>query len=312
MNPLALLRAMRPHQWVKNVFVFAALLFARGERDQGLFAGDLSDVRHTLFAFAAFCLGSSSIYLINDIMDVESDRAHPEKCRRPIASGELKIPVAWAAALGLVASALLLGRLADGAPEPEGRLIEGLSVAAVVGTYMTLNFFYSVKLKHVVIVDAFCIASGFLLRVYGGGLAAGAIVSHWLFLCTLFLALFLALCKRRAEIDLLGEGRGEHRAILMEYTPGFIDQMVTVLAACTILTYTMYTVADDTVAKFGDSRLIWTVPFVVFGLARYMLLVQTQKGGGSPTRVLLGGDALFVANALGWLATVGLVVFGWG
>lgn len=311
MNPLALLRAMRPHQWVKNVFVFAALVFARGERAEGLLGGDLSDVRRTLFAFAAFCLGSSSIYLINDILDVESDRAHPEKCRRPIASGELKVPVAWSSAALLVASALGLGLLADGAPEVEGRLIQDLSVATVVGTYMTLNLMYSVKLKHVVLVDAFCIASGFLLRVYGGGLAAGAIVSHWLFLCTLFLALFLALCKRRAEIDLLGEGRGQHRAILLEYTPGFIDQMVTVLAACTILTYTMYTVADDTVAKFGDSRLIWTVPFVVFGLARYMLLVQTQKGGGSPTRVLLGGDALFVANALGWLATVSVVVFRW-
>jgi len=311
MNPLALLRAMRPHQWVKNLFVFAALVFARGERAEGLFAGDLSDVRRTLFAFAAFCIGSSSIYLINDIMDVESDRAHPEKRRRPIASGELKVPAAWFSALGLVAGALVLAFFASGAPVPEGRLIEGLTVVGVVGAYMTLNFLYSVKLKHVVLVDAFCIATGFLLRVYGGGLAAGAIVSHWLFLCTLFLALFLALCKRRAEIDLLGEDRGQHRAILLEYTPGFIDQMVTVLASCTILTYTMYTVADDTVAKFGDGRLIWTVPFVVFGLARYMLLVQTRKGGGSPTRVLLGGDTLFVLNALGWLATVSVVVFRW-
>jgi 4-hydroxybenzoate polyprenyltransferase len=303
---------MRPQQWVKNVFVFAALVFARGEREQGLFAGDLSDVGRTVWAFLAFCLGSGAIYLINDVYDVENDRAHPEKRRRPIASGELGVRTALASAAVLVALALLLGRLADGEPSPPGRLLEGLSVATVVGAYMGLNFLYSVRLKHVVLVDAFCIATGFLLRVYAGGLAAGAIISHWLFLCTLFLALFLALCKRRAEIDLLGEGRGEHRAILLEYTPGFIDQMVTMLAACTILTYTMYTVSEGTAAKFGEGhRLIWTVPFVVFGLARYMLLVQTQRGGGSPTRVLLGGDALFVANALGWLATVTLVVFHW-
>jgi hypothetical protein len=135
-------------------------------------------------------------------------------------------------------------------------------------------------------------------------------VSHWLLLCTLFLALFLALCKRRAEIDLLGDGRGQHRAMLLEYDRGFLDQMVTVLASCTILTYTMYTVSEDTAAKFGDDhRMIWTVPFVVFGLGRYMLLVQTRQAGGSPTRVLLGGDPLFLANTLAWVATVALVVF---
>ena len=311
MKPLALLRALRPHQWVKNVFVFAALVFARGERDEGLFAGDLSDVRDTFLAFLAFCAGASAIYLINDVMDVEQDRAHPEKRSRPIASGELGVGAALASAGLLVVAALFLGVLADGGRAlPDSALVPDTSVAAVVAAYMGLNFLYSVRLKHVVLVDAFCIATGFLLRVYAGGLAAGADVSHWLLLCTLFLALFLALCKRRAEIDLLGDGRGEHRAILLEYDPGFLDQMVTVLASCTILTYTMYTVSEDTAAKFGDDhRMIWTVPFVVFGLGRYMLLVQTRQGGGSPTRVLLGGDPLFLVNTLAWVATVTLVVF---
>jgi len=129
-------------------------------------------------------------------------------------------------------------------------------------------------------------------------------------LCTLFLSLFLALCKRRAQTDLLGEGRGEHRAILLEYNTGFLDQMVTVLAACTILTYTMYTVSEDTARKFGPAHsLIWTVPFVVFGLARYMLLVQRREGGGSPTRVLLGGDLLFGLDVLAWAGTVAIVLF---
>lgn len=300
MSPKALLLALRPQQWVKNIFVFAALVFARGERG-GWVDDDYSDLRRTLLAFCAFCLGSSAVYLVNDILDVESDRKHPQKKFRPIASGALSVPLAVAAALACCVGALLLGQLADGKP---------FAVTWIVAAYMALNLAYSVKLKHVVLVDAFCIAGGFLLRVYAGGLAAGAFVSHWLMLCTLFLALFLALCKRRAETDLLGEGRGEHRAILLEYNAGFLDQMVTVLAACTILTYTMYTVSDETAQKFGASHtLIWTVPFVVFGLARYMLLVQRREGGGSPTRILLGGDLLFALNAIAWTATVAVVLF---
>ena len=146
---------------------------------------------------------------------------------------------------------------------------------------------YSLRLKHVVLVDAFCIASGFVLRVEAGGIAAGASISKWLFLCTLFLALFLALNKRRAEIALLGEQSGAHRANLREYTPAFLDQMVGVLAACTLVCYTMYTVDAETAAKFGaQNRLFWTVPFVAFGLGRYMLLVQGNRGGGDPSRVL--------------------------
>jgi len=287
MNPKALLIALRPHQWVKNTFVFAALVFAAGRR--------------TLWAFFGFCLGSSAVYLVNDLFDIESDRKHPTKRNRPIASGALSAPAAWCAALVCAAGAILLSRQAGGGDIP---------VFWVVAAYMALNLAYSLRLKRVVLVDAFCIAGGFLLRVFGGGLAAGAHVSHWLMLCTLFLSLFLALCKRRAETDLLGEGRGEHRAILLEYNAGFLDQMVTVLAACTILTYSMYTVADETARKFGASHsLIWTVPFVVFGLARYMLLVQRREGGGNPTRVLLGGDLLFGLAVIAWAVTVAVVLF---
>ncbi len=259
------------------------------------------DFRRTLWAFFGFCLGSSAVYLVNDLFDIESDRKHPTKRNRPIASGALSAPAAWCAALVCAAGAILLSRQAGGGDIP---------VFWVVAAYMALNLAYSLRLKRVVLVDAFCIAGGFLLRVFGGGLAAGAHVSHWLMLCTLFLSLFLALCKRRAETDLLGEGRGEHRAILLEYNAGFLDQMVTVLAACTILTYSMYTVADETARKFGASHsLIWTVPFVVFGLARYMLLVQRREGGGNPTRVLLGGDLLFGLAVIAWAVTVAVVLF---
>ena len=299
MNPLALFKALRPHQWVKNVFVLAALFFSLAEED-----ASADRIPKVMMALAAFCLGSSAIYLINDILDVESDRRHPTKRNRPIAAGTVSIPAALFASVFCVAASLSLGYLSS-AGSKEG------SVALVVGGYMTLNLLYSLKLKHVVLVDVFCIASGFLFRVIAGGFAASAPLSHWALLATIFLALFLALCKRRAEIDLLGEGRGEHRKILLEYTPGFLDQAVGVLSACTIITYTMYTVAEDTQQKFqiGD-QLVWTVPFVVFGLFRYLLLVSTQQGGGSPTRVLLGGDTVFVVNCLAWLGTVvGLLYF---
>jgi 4-hydroxybenzoate polyprenyltransferase len=295
MDPKACILALRPHQWVKNIFVFAALLFARGSSGT-LLAERSDDVLRVLWAFAAFCLGASAIYLVNDLMDRESDRVHPEKRHRPIASGRVSAPVALVLSALCAAGALHAGVEAGGSPVPVWPLVAG---------YMALNLAYSIKLKHVVLVDVFCIATGFLLRVLAGALAVPAPISHWLLLCTLFLALFLGLCKRRAEMALLGEGGGSHRAILREYDLGFLDQMTTVLAACTIVTYTMYTVADETAAKFGAGNLlVATVPFVVFGLARYMLLVQTRKGGGSPTRVLLGGDGLFVANALLWLAAV--------
>ncbi len=296
----ALIRALRPQQWVKNIFVLAAVAFARADASVE-HPSDFGDVLRSVAAFAAFCLGASAIYLVNDILDVESDRAHPTKRRRPIAAGELSISSAWVTSGVCVVGALALGWLAGGER----------SVIGIVAGYIALNFAYSVKLKHIVLVDAFCIATGFLLRVQAGALAANAEVSHWLMLCTLFLSLFLALCKRKAEIDLLGDERGSHRANLMQYTPLFLDQMVTVLSACTIVCYTMYTVSPETARKFGPEHgLIYTTPFVVFGLARYMLLVSQQRGGGSPTRMLLGGDAIFVANAVLWAVVTAAVVYG--
>jgi len=297
MSPSAVLRALRPHQWVKNVFVLAALVFAGGE---GHTIGTF-EVLATCLAIGALCLGSSTIYLVNDILDVESDRQHPEKCKRPIAAGELAIPAAWATSVACLVGSISLAIAAGGEP---------IGVVWVVVAYVAMNFAYSAKLKHVVLVDAFSIAAGFLLRVQAGALAIGVPVSHWLFLCTLFLSLFLALCKRKAETDLLGDDAGAHRKILQEYNGAFLDQMQTLLAACTIVAYTMYTVSEETTKKFGEDHiLVWTVPFVVFGLGRYLLLVQTQRGGGSPTRILLGGDLTFLLNGLGWLIVVILSIY---
>ena len=295
MSPLVLLRALRPHQWSKNVFVLAALVFASGDRlaEDPI---DRADVFRTIAAFVAFCLASSAVYLLNDVLDRESDRAHPEKRARPIASGAVPLPVALGVSAILALISLWLGWWIGGEP---------YSVALVLITYMAVNVAYSVRLKSVVLLDVFCIATGFMLRVEAGGLSAGAAVSQWLFLCTFFLALFLALNKRRAEIMLLGDGGDAHRASLREYTVGFLDQMVGVLAACTIVCYTMYTVDPDTATKFGQGhKLVWTVPFVAFGIGRYMVLVQSGRGGESPTRVFLGGDLLFLLNTLVWAAVV--------
>ncbi len=297
-----LLRALRPHQWSKNLFVLAALAFALADRTQELHTG-WEQIGAVLAAFLAFCLGSSAIYLVNDVLDVESDRAHPEKRHRPIAAGQVSVGSAKLMAGLLAVGALGLGLAAGGAPLP---------VAALVGGYMALNLAYSIKLKHVVLVDAFCIAGGFLLRVLAGGSAAGAHVSPWLFLCTLFLALLLALGKRRAELALLGEESGSHRQVLDGYDRGFLEQMVTLLAGVTIVCYTMYTVDAETARKFGTGHgLLASVPFVVFGIGRYLLLLHTSGQAGNPTRLFLGGDRLFLLNLLGWLLVVAAALAGW-
>ncbi len=295
----AFLRAMRPQQWSKNVFVLAALLFAWG--DNQLVRGSWQEAaQHVLLAFAAFCLASSAVYLLNDVQDVESDRRHPEKRHRPIASGALSVKAALSLSLLCVIAALGLAWLA--AP----------AVVWLLIAYVVMNIAYSMRLKHVVLVDVFCIAGGFLFRVAAGGEAAGIQISSWLFLCTLFLALFLALNKRRSEIALMGVNQVATRAILREYPLPFLDQMVTALAACTILCYAVYTADAETAAKYGEGhRLAWSVPFVVFGVARYMLLVQSGTQGDNPTKVFLAGDKLFLANNLLWLAAVTAAIAGW-
>ena len=294
------IRALRPHQWSKNIFVLAAFGFAYGDRSQGA-SVDMADLPRVLYAVAAFCLGSSAIYLVNDVMDVESDRQHPTKRFRPIAAGEISVSFALVFSVFCAAAALALGYFAGG---------DSLGVLGIVAAYMAMNLAYSIKLKQILLVDAFCISTGFLFRVQAGGLAAETEVSKWLLLCTLFLTLFLALNKRRAEIALLGEDRANCRAILREYTPGFLDQIVSVLASCTILCYAMYTVDDATTQKFGEGNLmIWTVPFVVFGIGRYLYIVDAHQGGGSPTKILLGGDKPFlIAGILWFLAVAGIVL----
>ena len=295
------LLAMRPQQWSKNVFVLAALLFAWGDRRFEVEGGVWEEaVVHVLLAFGAFCLGSSAIYVLNDILDAAQDRLHPDKRHRPIASGALSVSAAWMLCIGCALGGAALSWWA------------GPVVSLLLLAYVVMNIAYSLHLKRVVLLDVFCIAGGFLFRVAAGGEAANFEISSWLFLCTLFLALFLALNKRRSEIALMGDGKERTRAILREYPLPFLDQMVTVLAACTILCYAVYTADADTALKYGEgNHLSWSVPFVVFGVARYMLLVQSGTQGDNPTRVFLAGDKLFLLNNLAWLAVVTAAIAGW-
>ncbi|MEE2787664.1 MAG: decaprenyl-phosphate phosphoribosyltransferase [Myxococcota bacterium] len=262
------LRALRPHQWVKNAFVFAPLVFSRNLTNP-------DTVLSSLLAFAAFCLSASAIYLINDIADYERDRVHPKKKNRPIASGAISRGVAGA-------MAVVIGPL-------------GLSLAywlnvrtgATLTVYVVMNLFYSFKLKHVVLLDVFIIAAGFLLRVSIGAFAITVGISPWLLLCTFFVALFLAFCKRRHELISLGAEAAAHRGILAEYSTPFIDKMVSALASMTVMSYALYTIDPAVIARLGTDGLIMTLPLVLFGVFRYLYLVHQRQQGGSPTEIVL-------------------------
>lgn len=284
-----LLQAARPRQWIKNLLLFAAIVF--GQR-----LGDRDACVHAVIAFALFCLLSSGVYLINDILDAPKDRLHPVKSKRPIAAGKVNRSTAllWAVVFIIVS---ITGGFALG-------VAFGLSIVA----YALLQFLYMLWLKREVILDVLSIAMGFVLRALAGGFAIEIVISHWLMVCTLFLALFLAVCKRRHELLLLGENSAQHRCALLNYSASLLDQMVAVATSSTIIAYALYTVAPETQARFGGHHLIYTVPFVLFGIFRYLFLVYRKEEGGSPEGVLLGDKALLVNIALFCLA-VGLLVY---
>src|SRR5688572_13674338 len=236
--------SLRPEQWTKNLLVFAALIFS----EQGLLF-DLRSVLTAVEAFGIFCLLSGVVYLLNDVMDRESDRRHPLKRRRPMAAGALSVTTALIAAV-------VLGALA---------LAAAVSLSWAFGTvalaYVVLQGLYSGLLKHLVIVDVLTLAIGFVLRAVAGAVAIDVVISQWLFVCTILLALFIALSKRRHEVLLLGEDAAGHRPILGEYSPYLLDQMIVVVAASTLISYIFYTISTETVAKFGTSWLGLTIPF---------------------------------------------------
>jgi 4-hydroxybenzoate polyprenyltransferase len=287
--PLALAASMRPRQWTKNAIVLAPLVFAHR-------ATDLASVRLALGGAAAFCLLASATYFANDVADRERDRLHPVKRLRPIAAGE--VPLAWAgAAIALLGAAGLALSAAI-----------GLSVLACAGGYAVLQVLYSTFLKRVAVVDVFMIAGGFVLRVVAGAEAIAVPISNWLYLCTLLLALFLALEKRRAELVLLAGEASRHRDILASYSLELLDQLVAVSSGTTVLAYSLYTLAPDTIAKFGTDRLKFTIPFVLFGIFRYLYLVHRRGEGGQPERVLLR-DLPTQLNLVGYMAVVAWAIY---
>ena len=286
---LHLLLSLRPAQWTKNLLVFAGLLFGRR-----LF--DLPSVLDAVSAFAVFCALSGAVYLVNDVADRDSDRQHPLKAQRPIASGALPVPVALGAALALATIALATAY-------PIGPVF-----AVVAATYLALQITYSFPLKHIVIIDVLTIAIGFVLRAVGGAVAVQVEIGHWLLVCTILLALFIALAKRRHEIVLLADDAVSHRPILGEYTPYLLDQMIGVVTATTLISYVFYTISPETQAKFGTAWLGLTIPFPLYGIFRYLYLVHQRQGGGSPADMLLTDRPLLACVAL-WALTVAVIIY---
>lgn len=283
----ALLKTMRPRQWTKNGFVFAALVF-----DKQLFLPD--PFLRTLAGFALFCLISSSVYIFNDLADVEADRQHPRKKNRPIASGRLPVPAAWTAGILLVAFALALGYWL--APE----------FAFVIGVYLLINLLYSKWLKHVPIVDVLILASGFVLRV-GAGVTLIHVerFSPWLYVVMTLLSLYLGFGKRRAELALLANGAGTHRKVLDGYTLPLLDQYILIVSSTTIVAYSLYTFSAPNLPD--NHSMMLTIPFVIYAVFRYLYLIEVDHAGGEPEEILLTDRPLQIALFL-WVLVV-LAVF---
>lgn len=293
MRPVVAL--MRPHQWIKNVVLFAGVVFA-GRLSEPDFA------LRAVAAFVGFCILSSAIYVFNDLVDVEKDRRHPEKRSRPIASGRVTKSAALGLAGGLTAGGLALA------------FWLGPRFGSSASLFVLLNVLYSVWLKRHVIIDVMAISVSFILRAIAGvevlrDLDPGVALSAWLLLCTFFLALVMSFGKRRSELVLLDDSAREHREALGDYSLRLIDSIIPMLIACAILAYSIYTIWPDTVGKLGTDKLVYTVPFVVYGFFRYLFLIRERGLGGNPSEILFRDGAL-LASVVAWMgAIVGILYF---
>jgi 4-hydroxybenzoate polyprenyltransferase len=283
------LSLLRPSQWIKNAFVLAPLVFSRRFFHP-------NDLASGTLAFACFCVVSSATYVFNDVIDRERDRSHPLKRARPVASG--RVPVATAVGLGC---SLTLAGLVASWPL-------GTAFLSVVIVFLLLQLGYSFVFKNVAVLDALAIAFGFVLRAVGGVIAVDAAMSPWLLGCTFVLATFLALAKRRQEMSMLKADAGNHRAVLERYTLGFLDRLIVGVSVITVALYAAYSVSPSVETKLGTERLYLTVPFVVFGVFRYLFLVYRRNAGGNPTDVLLRDPPLQVGIVL-WIASVFFLLY---
>jgi 4-hydroxybenzoate polyprenyltransferase len=290
----ALIASLRPRQWTKNLLLFAGVLFSRQ-------LGDPALALRAAAGFLAFSLLSGCVYLMNDVRDLEEDRRHPVRRLRPIASGRLSVRAAWIALVPILAIVVLLSSW----------LGRGFSVVA--GVYLVVNLAYTFFLKKQVLIDVFVIASGFVLRGIAGvelllPVSPGTELSPWLLMCTFFGALFLALGKRGRELSNAGEEAHTKRAVLEHYTPALVDGLLLVAAATSLMSYSLYTIWPDTVAKFGTERLLWTVPLVAYGIFRYLYLAWSARSSEDPSQVLLT-DRPLGACVLLYLAAVLLILY---
>jgi 4-hydroxybenzoate polyprenyltransferase len=284
-----LMMSLRPEQWTKNLFVFAGVLF-------GGHLFDVPAMLRAVAAFTVFCALSGVVYIFNDLADRAADQRHPLKRLRPIASGRLSPSTAATAAIIL------------GAVSLAGAVLLSPMFAVLSATYVGLLALYSVLLKHLVIIDALTIAAGFVLRAAAGAVAVFVPISHWLLVCTTLLALFLVLSKRRHELTLLADGAMTHRPILEEYSPYLLDQMIAVVTASTLVAYSVYSISAETAERLRTTRLGLTIPFVLYGIFRYLYLVHQKRAGGSPADLLLTDRPLLACVGL-WALSVALILY---
>jgi 4-hydroxybenzoate polyprenyltransferase len=285
----SLVKVARPHQWIKNLFVFAPLLF-------GGKLTDINAVIHAIFAFLAFCTLASAVYIFNDWLDLEDDRSHPEKKNRPISSGDLS------PALALSVAVLLLGIAASFS------YVVGPMFMAIAAFYVLLMLGYCLVLKRRIVLDCMTIAVGFVLRVVAGAVAVSVVPTHWLIACTFLLALFLAFTKRRQELLSLSEDAPGHRLVLGTYSVKYLEQANTILIGAALVSYALYTVAPETVEKFGTDALIYGTAFVLYGMFRYLALINDQTKGGNPSRLLLS-DVPLVVTIVCWAAYNAIIIY---
>lgn len=283
--------SMRIEQWSKNLIVFAGLFFGKS-------LNSLSVLVSTTQIFFIFCFVSSGSYIINDIIDKKEDGYHPEKSKRPIAAGKLSVRDGMIASIALIFAGLLWSWTLSPA------------LFSLVAFFLALHLLYDIFLKHVAIIDIFTIALAFIIRLWGGVVVnPGANVpSSWILLCTFLLALFLALCKRHAEITILTENSRHHRKSLAEYDLPFLRQLIGVVSSCTILSYALYALSQETIAKHQTAALIYTVPFVMYGIFRYLYLVNMKEGGSNPEKILIR-DVPFLVNFILYCAAVFIIIY---
>jgi 4-hydroxybenzoate polyprenyltransferase len=282
---------LRPKQWIKNFFIFLPLIFGKK-----LFSYPIN--LNVVAAFFLFSITSSVVYFINDIIDVEKDKLHPTKRLRPIASGKLRMPEAWAAASILGAVSIACSFLLD------------IYFGIIVTAYLVFNILYSMILKNAVIIDVFCISGFFLLRIIAGSIVANVQMSHWIIFMTVLLALFLGFSKRRQELNMLGKEAIRHRRTLTQYNIYFIDQMVLVITSSIAVCYMLYTVDPATITRFGSSHLMYSIPFVYYGIFRYLYLIHKLKREGDPTRILAADKKTQLNIALWLVVCIAVIYFG--